>query len=103
MASRYDLARADAELALARLGVQKATTDLNEQSAALAALVEAPGWRPQPVNALGEVRAQLDEGDASLADNPALRLGLLSGWTRTRDLKPLPRESFREWWERDRG
>jgi L-lactate dehydrogenase complex protein LldF len=24
----------------------------------------------------------------------------LSGWTRTRDLRPLARESFRDWWER---
>jgi L-lactate dehydrogenase complex protein LldF len=26
----------------------------------------------------------------------------LSGWTRTRDLRPLARESFREWWEERR-
>lgn len=25
--------------------------------------------------------------------------GLLGGWTRTRDLKPISSESFREWWE----
>src|SRR5256714_15475600 len=48
MASRYDLARADAERALANLGVQRALNELNEHSAALAALVDAPGWRPQP-------------------------------------------------------
>src|SRR5438045_4921837 len=48
MASRYDLARADAERALAHLGLQRAQTELNEHAAALAALVDAPGWRPQP-------------------------------------------------------
>src|SRR5438093_8749344 len=45
MASRYDLARADAERALANLGVQRALNELNEHSATLAALVDAPGWR----------------------------------------------------------
>ncbi len=32
--------------------------------------------------------------------------GLLAGWTQVRDLRPLPRESFREWWQkrqRNRG
>jgi L-lactate dehydrogenase complex protein LldF len=30
--------------------------------------------------------------------------GLLAGWTRTRDLQPLPRQTFRAWWrERERG
>jgi L-lactate dehydrogenase complex protein LldF len=23
----------------------------------------------------------------------------MSGWTQTRDLAPLPRQSFREWWK----
>ena len=27
----------------------------------------------------------------------------LSRWTRTRNLKPIPRESFRSWWQRERG
>lgn len=74
LASRYDLARADAELALAHLGVQRATTDLGEQSAALSGLVDAPGWRPQPANNLGELRAQLALDDATLAINPALQV-----------------------------
>src|SRR5207244_3194291 len=47
MASRYDLARADAELALAHLGAQRSENEINEHAAALAALVDAPGWRPQ--------------------------------------------------------
>jgi L-lactate dehydrogenase complex protein LldF len=29
--------------------------------------------------------------------------GPLSGWTAMRDLKPMPKESFREWWRRERG
>jgi L-lactate dehydrogenase complex protein LldF len=41
---------------------------------------------------------------------PAVRRGAirrlpppLAGWTRTRDLEPLARESFRSWWRRTRG
>jgi L-lactate dehydrogenase complex protein LldF len=32
--------------------------------------------------------------------------GLLAGWTRARDLQPLPAQTFREWWrarERESG
>jgi L-lactate dehydrogenase complex protein LldF len=29
--------------------------------------------------------------------------GPLATWTRTRDLKPMPKETFREWWSRERG
>jgi L-lactate dehydrogenase complex protein LldF len=29
--------------------------------------------------------------------------GPLSGWTAMRDLKPVPKESFRDWWRRERG
>ena len=28
--------------------------------------------------------------------------GMLSGWSDTRDLKPLPKESFREWWKKNK-
>ena len=29
--------------------------------------------------------------------------GPLAKWTKTRDLKPMPKETFREWWSRERG
>jgi cobalt-zinc-cadmium efflux system outer membrane protein len=74
MASRYDLARADAERALANLGVQRALNELNEHSAALAALVDAPGWRPQPAVQLNQVVAQFGDAEPDVAGNPALRV-----------------------------
>jgi cobalt-zinc-cadmium efflux system outer membrane protein len=74
MASRYDLARADAELALARLSAQKGASEVNEHAAALAALVDAPGWQPRPVGALSELVASLALADSpELTANPALR------------------------------
>ena len=36
-----------------------------------------------------------------LLQRPLLRAGALRPWTRTRDLKPIPPQTFREWW-RDR-
>jgi L-lactate dehydrogenase complex protein LldF len=39
-----------------------------------------------------------------LLQKPARRLpGPLATWTRTRELRPLQRETFREWWSRERG
>ena len=29
--------------------------------------------------------------------------GMLAGWTSVRDLKPLPKQTFREWWKKERG
>jgi L-lactate dehydrogenase complex protein LldF len=29
--------------------------------------------------------------------------GRLAGWTAVRDLKPVPQQSFREWWRQNRG
>jgi L-lactate dehydrogenase complex protein LldF len=41
---------------------------------------------------------------ARLLQRPARRVpGPLATWTRTRDLKQLPKETFREWWSRERG
>ena len=33
-----------------------------------------------------------------LVQGPLLRAGALRPWTRTRDLKPIPSQTFREWW-----
>jgi L-lactate dehydrogenase complex protein LldF len=38
-----------------------------------------------------------------IGQRPLLRAGALSPWTRTRDLKPVARESFRDWWKRERS
>lgn len=74
MASRYDLARADAELALARVGAQKSETEVNEHAAALAGLVDAPGWRPRADGSLSQLSQSLGEAEGGLAANPALDL-----------------------------
>src|SRR3954471_23908583 len=52
MASRYDLARADAELSLAAIGVQRAQTETAEHAAAIAALAGASQWRPRAQGSL---------------------------------------------------
>jgi cobalt-zinc-cadmium efflux system outer membrane protein len=74
MASRYDVARADAERALANLNVQKAVNELNEHSAALAALVDSPGWRPQAASSLEQLQSALGEPGDDFAGNLALRV-----------------------------
>jgi L-lactate dehydrogenase complex protein LldF len=33
-----------------------------------------------------------------LVQRPLLRAGALRPWTRTRDLKRIPAQTFREWW-----
>ena len=74
MASRYDLARADAELSLASVGVQKAEAEAAEQAAALAALAGVGGWRPQAQGALESLRpAPSVDADALLDRSPALQ------------------------------
>ncbi|HUQ24447.1 MAG TPA: TolC family protein [Burkholderiales bacterium] len=77
VASRYDRSRVDAEAALAALAVQRAEADVAEQAATIAALVDAPGWRPRASGSLDALRsAQATEPDirAMLAGNPAARL-----------------------------
>jgi L-lactate dehydrogenase complex protein LldF len=51
----------------------------------------------------GRRRFELAQRLGRLAQRPLLRVGAMSAWTRTRDLKPVPRESFRDWWRRERG
>jgi cobalt-zinc-cadmium efflux system outer membrane protein len=76
MASRYDLARAEAELALAAIGVQRAEAEQAEHAAALAALADAPGWRPRAAGSLLALQAELKEPDVALAlaRSPAARV-----------------------------
>ncbi len=77
VASRYDRSRVDAESALAGLAVQRAEADVGEQAAAIAALVDAPGWKPRASGSLGAMRRASDaERDipGMLAANPAARL-----------------------------
>jgi cobalt-zinc-cadmium efflux system outer membrane protein len=76
MASRYDLARADAEVSLAALAVQRAETAVGEQSAAIAALVDARSWRPRAdgsLEALVAAPAPAAEGEDAIERGPALR------------------------------
>ncbi|MEN3310773.1 MAG: L-lactate dehydrogenase complex protein LldF [Actinomycetota bacterium] len=41
---------------------------------------------------------------ARAGEGPARRVpGPLASWTQTRDLKPFAKETFREWWSRERG
>jgi L-lactate dehydrogenase complex protein LldF len=41
---------------------------------------------------------------ARIAERPLRRApGPLAQWTQTRDLKPMAKETFREWWSRERG
>jgi L-lactate dehydrogenase complex protein LldF len=48
-------------------------------------------------------RFRLAQRLARVGDRPARALpGPLATWTRTRDLRPLPRETFREWWSHRR-
>jgi L-lactate dehydrogenase complex protein LldF len=45
-------------------------------------------------------RFELAQRLARVGQRPAVRAGLLSSWTRTRDLKTVGSQTFREWWRR---
>jgi L-lactate dehydrogenase complex protein LldF len=69
------------------------------------AAFRALGWVLQ-----GPGRFALAQKLGRLAQRPFLRggvigwlPGVLGGWTRGRDLRPVARETFREWWSRERG
>jgi L-lactate dehydrogenase complex protein LldF len=57
---------------------------------------------------LSETRLKIAQRLGRIAQRPFIRSsgwierlpGMLGGWTRTRDLQPLPRQSFREWFEK---
>jgi L-lactate dehydrogenase complex protein LldF len=57
---------------------------------------------------LSEARLKLAQRLGRIAQRPFIRSsgwierlpGMLSGWTRTRDIQPLPQQSFREWFEK---
>lgn len=75
MASRYDVARADAEASLAALALQKAETAVGEQSAAIAALVAQRGWQPRAAGTLDSLAAgpAIADEEEAIARSPALR------------------------------
>jgi cobalt-zinc-cadmium efflux system outer membrane protein len=76
MASRFDVARADAEMALAALALQRAETAVSEQSAAIASLVDDRAWRPRAAGSLETLayaRALAADVDEALERSPALR------------------------------
>ena len=61
---------------------------------------------------LASKESQIVVQDGPAEPDPGLHLGprwvkwlpgILGGWTNTRDLRAIPRESFREWWERNRA
>ena len=74
MASRYDLARVEIEVANIAVRLAEARADAAEKSAAIAALLGAPGWRPR---AAGVLRPGTQQGGGSaglpaLAGNPQI-------------------------------
>lgn len=71
---------------------------------------EAIAMRAMQWMFLSEGRLKLAQKLGRVAQRPFIRAsgwiewlpGMLGGWTRMRDLRPLPRQSFREWFERRR-
>jgi L-lactate dehydrogenase complex protein LldF len=66
------------------------------------ALMRAAAWtlgaprRLRAARGLGRLAQRLVARDGAIRRLPPP----LAGWTRTRDLKTLPAESFRSWWRR---
>jgi cobalt-zinc-cadmium efflux system outer membrane protein len=60
MASRYDLARVEIEVAGIAVRLAEARADAAEKSAGLAALLGAPGWRPRADGLLAPAGLQAD-------------------------------------------
>ncbi|WP_278913831.1 lactate utilization protein B [Deinococcus wulumuqiensis] len=79
--------------------LQKANVQKGLSAEALAMqgmkFVMSEGWRFEGALKLARVgQGPLVHGDA-ITSLP----GLLGGWTQVRDLRPFPREGFREWWK----
>ena len=75
MASRYDLARVEMEVAGISVRLADARADAAEKSAGIASLLGAPGWRPRAAGPLAPtgLQADLATWQASLAaGNPQL-------------------------------
>jgi L-lactate dehydrogenase complex protein LldF len=47
-------------------------------------------------------RLALAQRVARVVQRPLVRAGLLAPWSRSRDLRPVARERFRDWWRRER-
>lgn len=77
MASRYDFARVEIEVAAIAVRLADARADAAEKSAGLASLLGAPGWRPHAAGELAPASALATGGIAR--DLPALRAALASG------------------------
>ena len=71
MASRYDLARVEMEVAGIAVRLSEARADAAEKSAGIAALLGAPGWRPVAEGALAPTGLK--------TDLPALQSALAAG------------------------
>jgi cobalt-zinc-cadmium efflux system outer membrane protein len=74
MASRYDVARVEIEVAAIAVRLAEARTEAAERAAGLAALLGAPGWRPRAegIVAPAGLRAESGEWRAQLARNPQI-------------------------------
>ena len=77
MASRYDFARVEIEVAAIAVRLADARADAAEKSAGLASLLGAPGWRPHAAGELAPASALATGGLAR--DLPSLRASLASG------------------------
>jgi L-lactate dehydrogenase complex protein LldF len=69
---------------------------------------EAVAMRAMQWIFLNHKRLKLAQRMGRIAQRPFIRAsgwiewlpGMLGGWTQTRDLQPLPQQSFREWFEK---
>ncbi len=66
----------------------------------MAAAMLKNGQRLHAAQRLGRIAQMPFVGDGGFIESLPLMLG---GWTETRDLAPLPAESFREWWAKRSG